>query len=97
MTKTDETAELTSGSAANGEPVATPRAAGSRTLLRRDWTPLQLVECIERELGYRRRVYPKMVASGRMSQDKSDREISQMETIKEKLQSEALRGCPTLL
>jgi hypothetical protein len=39
------------------------------------------LDCIERELGYRRRVYPRSVANGTMSQSKADREIAIMESI----------------
>lgn len=39
------------------------------------------VECAERELGYRRRVYPRWVSDGRMTQAKADLEIARMEAI----------------
>jgi hypothetical protein len=38
-------------------------------------------KCIERELGYRRRVYPKWVADKRMSQQFADEQIAIMEEI----------------
>jgi hypothetical protein len=34
-----------------------------------------------REAGYRRRVYPRLVANGRMTQEKADREIAIMDAI----------------
>lgn len=37
--------------------------------------------CIERELKMRRRVYPRWVQDGRMSQAKADEEIAVMEAI----------------
>jgi hypothetical protein len=37
--------------------------------------------CLKRELGYRRFVYPRQVASGTMKQEKADREIAVMEAI----------------
>jgi hypothetical protein len=39
------------------------------------------LRCIEREIAMRKTVYPKWVASGRMKQDKADREIAVMESI----------------
>ncbi|MCC6918921.1 MAG: hypothetical protein IT548_06935 [Alphaproteobacteria bacterium] len=38
-------------------------------------------EAIERELGMRRRVYPRWVEKGRMSQRQADKEIAVMEAI----------------
>lgn len=38
---------------------------------------------VERELGMRRRNYPKWVASGQMKQDQADRQIKLMEGVKE--------------
>lgn len=35
--------------------------------------------CLERELGIRRRIYPKWVGAGRITQDVADREIARME------------------
>lgn len=40
-------------------------------------------ECAKRELAMRRRVYPKWVDSGRMSQDKANHEIAAMTAILE--------------
>lgn len=34
--------------------------------------------CLERELALRRNVYPKWVATGKMTQEKADYEIAQM-------------------
>lgn len=39
------------------------------------------VACIERELKYRRRVYPRFIWAKKMSQQKADREIEVMESI----------------
>lgn len=39
------------------------------------------LRCIEREIAMRKAVYPKWVASGRMKQDKADREIAVMEAV----------------
>lgn len=40
------------------------------------------LHCIERELGMRKRVYPRLVADGKMTQDKAAREIAIMEAIR---------------
>lgn len=37
--------------------------------------------CIRREIGMRKRVYPRWVAGGKMTQAKADAEISLMEAI----------------
>lgn len=39
------------------------------------------VECVRRELGYRRRVYPRRIAAGKMTQALADREIARMEAV----------------
>ncbi len=39
------------------------------------------IACIERELGYRRRVYPRRVAARQMTQANADREIERMEAV----------------
>jgi hypothetical protein len=41
----------------------------------------QLVACVERELGMRRRVYPGWIARGRMSEENATREISTMTAV----------------
>jgi hypothetical protein len=52
------------------------------TLTRTQQLDQQLNE-IERELGMRRRNYPKWVASGQMKQDQADRQIRLMEAVKQ--------------
>jgi hypothetical protein len=37
--------------------------------------------CVVREVHYRRRVYPRLIASRKMSQSMADREIAVMESI----------------
>ena len=37
--------------------------------------------CLEREIAMRRRVYPKWIASGKLKQEKADREIAVMEAV----------------
>lgn len=46
-----------------------------------DPTPTEKRACIERELRMRRRVYPRRVADGKMTQAQADREIAVMEAI----------------
>lgn len=45
-------------------------------------TPLRVqIDCVEREIRYRRHVYPRLVAKGRISQAKADYEIRVMEAV----------------
>jgi hypothetical protein len=53
-----------------------------------DFTTDDLVKCAEREVAYRRRVYPRLVADNRMSREHADREIAMMEAIAEKLKDQ---------
>ena len=39
------------------------------------------LECAERELKLRQRVYPRRVADGKMTQAQADRELARMEAI----------------
>jgi hypothetical protein len=39
------------------------------------------IECVERELRYRRHVYPRRVAAKRMTQVSADRELERMEAV----------------
>lgn len=49
------------------------------------------VACLERELGLRRRVYPRLVANGRFAQDAADREIARMAAALETVRAAALQ------
>jgi hypothetical protein len=40
-------------------------------------------ECARRELNYRRRVYPRWIAAGKLKQEDADRQIELMEAIAE--------------
>lgn len=51
---------------------------------------VQIAE-VEREIALRRRVYPRWIASGRMSQPAADRQIAVMGAVLESLRS-TLRG-----
>ena len=44
-------------------------------------TPADKRACLERELRMRRRVYPRWVQAGKLSQAEADREITVMEAI----------------
>ena len=39
------------------------------------------IACVKRELGMRRRVYPKRVADGRMTEADHQREVAEMEAV----------------
>jgi hypothetical protein len=39
------------------------------------------IKCVERELGFRRRVYPRRVAALNMTQAKADEEIGRMTAV----------------
>lgn len=47
------------------------------------YSPAEKLAAIEREMKMRRRVYPRWVADGRMTQAKADAEIAVMEAIAE--------------
>jgi hypothetical protein len=49
----------------------------------------EMVREVEREITLRRRVYPRAVASKRMSQDKADKQIAIMEAVARELQDRA--------
>lgn len=54
------------------------------------------LDCVERELGFRRRVYPGLVERGRMTQEAADRELDRMyavrDTIQRLVQAEPIMG-----
>lgn len=37
------------------------------------------IKCLEREIGYRKRVYPRWVESGKMKLDQADYQVAAME------------------
>jgi len=45
------------------------------------------IACIEREIGFRERVYPRWVAAGKMKQEKADYEIAAMRAVLETLKA----------
>lgn len=48
-----------------------------------EFTPADKLKSVERELGYRRRVFPRRVEMGKMKQADADREIALFEAIAE--------------
>lgn len=50
------------------------------------------IKCIEREIAFRKRVYPKWVVGGRMTQTKADEEIGVMLAVLETLEALARKG-----
>lgn len=61
------------------------------------FTNRQKMQCIERELGYRRFVYPRRVAAGKMVQASADKQIALMEEIVEDYRAMAKADEPDLL
>jgi hypothetical protein len=41
----------------------------------------QLIECVKRELAYRRNVYPRRIFAGRMTEQKADQQLRLMEAV----------------
>ena len=52
-----------------------------QTQVRRTFTAEEKLEAVERELGYRRRVYGRRVSEGKMTQQLADRQIGIFESI----------------
>lgn len=48
-------------------------------------TVAEQLKCVEREIGFRKRVYPKWVEAGKMAKVKAEYEIKVMESIKQTL------------
>jgi hypothetical protein len=51
-----------------------------------DFSLQEQIECVEREISYRRRVYARLVQTERMKQWKADAEIACMESVLATLQ-----------
>ncbi len=45
------------------------------------------LECVERELAYRHRCYPRWVEQGRMQLDQASRELVRMEAVRDTLKA----------
>lgn len=50
------------------------------------------VACVDRELKMRRRVYPRWVAAGKMTQEKADSEMRAMEAVLETVMAADEKG-----
>ena len=48
------------------------------------------IKCVKREIGMRRRNYPRWVADGRLLQSKADAEIAAMEAVLKTLETQPL-------
>lgn len=53
------------------------------------FTAADLAKCAEREVGQRRGVYPRLIGTGRLTQEKADREIQMMAEIARRLREQA--------
>lgn len=53
---------------------------------------LEQIECVDREIRMRRRVYPRWVETGKMTQAKADHEIRTMEDVLATLMRERDKG-----
>lgn len=51
-----------------------------------------LIACADREVGYRKHVYPRRVAAKQMTQELADREIARMTAIAERLRRDKSEG-----
>ena len=45
------------------------------------------IKCVKREIGMRKRVYPRWVENGNMTQEKAEHELAAMSAVLETLQS----------
>ena len=59
-------------------------------------TDFDKLQCVVRELGFRRRVYARRVEQGKMPQAQADREIAVMESIAKDYQRSAQASEPQL-
>jgi hypothetical protein len=59
-------------------------------------TDFDKLQCVVRELGFRRRVYARRVEQGKMTQAQADREIAVMESIAKDYQRSAQASEPQL-
>ena len=59
-------------------------------------TPTEMRACVEREIKFRERVYPRQVAGKHMTQTKADREIAVMRAVLKHLEVCAFDNEPNL-
>lgn len=43
------------------------------------------IKCVEREIALRKRVYPRWIAAGKMTNEKANDEIARMQAVRESL------------
>ena len=55
------------------------------------WSATDKLACIERELGWRHKVYPRRIEQGKMTANQAAREIAIMQAIAADLRSKAQR------
>lgn len=55
------------------------------------FTASDKLDCIKREIGKRKYVYPRLVQEGRLSEAKANREIACMEAIAADIETEAAK------
>lgn len=46
------------------------------------------IQCVEREVRYRRHVYPRLIEKGRLTKAKAEREIEIMQSVLDKLKGQ---------
>ena len=57
----------------------------------RSFTAAEKFQCLLRESGLRKRVYPRLIEQGKLTKEKADRELAIMESIVEDYRGEADR------
>ena len=55
------------------------------------------IACIQREIGFRERMYPRWVAANKLKQEKADYELAAMRAVLETLKAEQQRRQPSLI
>jgi hypothetical protein len=70
--------------------ITTPQPGGKRVTID------DMLACVRREIGMRRRVYPRWVEQSKMSAADADREIETMEAVHTHLLAEKERQNPSL-
>ncbi len=64
--------------------------------VRRYFSTREKLKALEREIAYRRRVYPRLVANGRMSQREADEQVAIFETIAKDYRDQIETEAPSL-
>lgn len=58
----------------------------------REYTLLEMRDCIKREVGFREHVYPRRVAEGKMKQAKADWELACMRAVLKTIEAQLPKG-----